>query len=270
MASRTLKLVSPAMRGNDVERFQRDINAELGRWDIEFRLTEDGVYGTATRDTAASVCYGLGLQSPVMDHGATPAIRLKVRHRRLTPTEKVRFRDRAEWRDRLRRRLDGPGAVNAALSFALSMLGISENPPGSNTGPKIDAWQRACGVHAAPWCGCFVNACLVSGGFPDQEWLRYCPWIEGRAKSSEGGWSWHQVPKVGDLVLYGSRIAQHVGIVKEVGAVADTATIEGNTSTGPGGSQSSGGIVALRHRHIDGSLQALPIRGYARPPWRDV
>jgi hypothetical protein len=259
------------MRGSDVERFQRDINAELGRWDIKFRLTEDGIYGSLTRDTAQSVCYGLGLKSPVMDHGATPAIRSKVRHRKLTPMEAVRFKDRAEWRERLRRRLDGEGsAITAALSFAQSMLGISENPPGSNTGPKIDDWERRCGVHAAPWCGCFVNACLVAGGFPDQEWLRYCPWIEGRATSGEGGWSWHQVPKEGDLVLYGAAIAQHVGIVKEIGAFADTATIEGNTSNGPGGSQSNGGIVALRHRHKDGSLSGFPIRGYARPPWRDA
>lgn len=256
------------MRGNDVQRFQHDLNAELRRWHIKTQLAEDGVYGHATRDMAASVCYGLGLNS--MEHGATPAIRLKVRHRQLTAMEAVRFHAREDWRVRLAKRLDGPGsAITAALAFAQSMIGISENPPGSNTGPKIDAWQKACGVHAAPWCGCFVNACLVAAGFPDQEWLRYCPWIEGRAKAGDGGWGWFQVPRPGDLVLYGSTIAQHVGIVKDADLQAPShiTSIEGNTSNGPGGSQSNGGCVALRQRHKDGSLDGFPIRGYARAPW---
>jgi hypothetical protein len=272
MATRTLKLTSPAMRGTDVERFQKDLNAELGRWKVPHRLDVDGIYGTATRDTAKSVCYGLGMKSPVLEHGATPAVRSKVRHRKLTTMEIVRFHAREEWRGRYRRRYESPAhAINAAVAFARSMVGISEDPPGSNTGPKIDAWQKACGVHAAPWCGCFVNACLVAGGFPDQEWLRYCPWIEGRARAGEGGWLWTPTAQRGDLALYGTGIAGHVGLVTDLGASwRDRETVEGNTSNGPGGSQSNGGIVAIRHREQDGSLQGFPVRGYARPPWKAV
>jgi hypothetical protein len=271
MAVRTLKMTSPAMRGTDVENFQRDLNAELKRWNVPFALDVDGVYGTTTRDTARSVCYGLGLKSPVMEHGATPAIRSKVRHRNLTPTELVRFHAREDWRQRLAKRHGAPDkAILQALAFARSMVGVTENPAGSNTGAKIDQWEKACGVHAAPWCGCFANAVLVAGGFPDQEWLRFCPWIEARARSGEGGWSWHTVPQVGDLVLYGSPVAEHVGVVAEAEPVqwGDRETVEGNTSNGPGGSQSNGGIVAIRHRHTDGTLNGFPIRGYARPPWK--
>lgn len=271
MSDRALKLTSPAMRGTDVERFQRDINAELKRWSIDHALDVDGVYGPETRDTAKSVCYGLGLKSPVMQHGATVYVRLKIRNRKLTSAELKRFKARAEWRKRLKARYDGPdAAILAAISFARSNLGVTESPPGSNRGAKIDVWERACGCIAAPWCGCFINACLVAAGFPDQEWLRYCPWIEGKAKSGESGWSWHTSPEVGDLVLYGSSIAQHVGLVETVDGMRDASTIEGNTSNGPGGSQSNGGIVALRHRHTDGSLNGFPIRGYARPPWKKV
>jgi hypothetical protein len=273
LSSRTFNLTSPAMHGTDVERFQRDLNAELKRWHVPHQLDEDGVYGTVTRDTARSVCYGLGLKSPVMENGATPAIRLKVRHRKLTAAELVRYRERDDWRRRYVRRFGGPDpAITAALAFARSMVGITESPPNSNRGPKIDGWERACGVFAAPWCGCFANAVLVAGGFPDQEWLRFCPWIEGRAKSGESGWLWTQAPKAGDLVLYGASIAQHVGVVAAVDGTPqrDTLTYEGNTSSGPGGSQSNGGIVAARRRHEDGSLAGFPIRGYARPPWKEL
>jgi len=270
MSDRTLKMTSPAMEGADVKGFQSDLNAELGRWLIGFRLTEDGVYGPQTRDVAKSVCYGLGLSSPVMEHGATPSIRIKVRHRRLAKAEAKRFDDRAQWRKKLRLRLDGEhDVVGDVLAYARSKVGVKESPPNSNRGPLIDKWQRACGFIAGPWCGAFTNACLTAAGFPDQEWLRYCPWIEGRAKSGEGGWRWTQTPEPGDLVLYGARIAQHVGVVSKVNGqvIGDTETIEGNTGSGPGGSQANGGMVAIRHRHKDGSLGNFPIRGYARPPY---
>lgn len=266
MSTRTLKLTSPAMRGTDVERFQKDVNAELDRWGIDYRVKEDGVYGHDTRDTAQSVCYGLGLKSAVMDRGATPAIRTKIRHRKLSSTELTRYKARAEWRQRLRDRLDDTpeAAIKRATAFARAMVGVTENPPGSNRGVKIDKWCRATGFLGGPWCGAFANAVLVAGGFADQEWLRYCPWIEQKARAGEAGWKWVASPKQGDLVLYGRSIAQHVGYVVTPDPFK---TIEGNTSSGPGGSQDNGGGVFQRERKSDGSLAAMPIRGFARPPW---
>ena len=272
MSTRALKLTSPAMRGNDVERFQRDVNAELDRWGISYRLDVDGVYGPETRDVAKSVSYGLGLASPVMDHGATPAIRLKIRNRKLSKAELARYDDRKDWRKRLGKRLEGPDeAIKDGLEWLSRQVGMTESPAGSNRGPKIDQWERACGVFAAPWCGCLANAFLEECGFAAQEWLRFCPWIEQRAKAGEGGWSWHTSdPHPGDLVLYGSGVAEHVGVVENASGGRDTSTIEGNTSSGPGGSQSNGGGVFRRHRHTDGSLSGFPIRGYARPPWKKL
>jgi hypothetical protein len=119
-------------------------------------------------------------------------------------------------------------------------------------------------------CGAFVNACLHASGFSDNFWLRYCPWTESHARGRLDGWSWVSVGsevQIGDLALYGSREADHVGLVVEVSNGRDVETIEGNTSSGPGGSQSNGGGVFVRHRHTDGSLGGFPIRGYARPPW---
>jgi hypothetical protein len=267
VSNRTLALTSPHMTGGDVELLQKDLNARFAAWDVPYAVDVDGDYGMNTRDAAASILYGLGVQ-PGAEDGVSPVDRLKIRYGwdRLTAEEKVRQQDRAEWRRRLADRYGG-GSVKIALDYARNHIGVTEHPAGSNRGPQVDAWERACQVLAAPWCGCFVNGCLVAAGLPNTVWLRYCPSIEGVAKSGQGGWEWTHDPQPGDLVLYGSREAQHVGIVEKTASGRDTQTIEGNTSNGPGGSQSNGGIVARRHRHDDGSLNGFPIRGYARPPW---
>lgn len=269
MSSRTLKLTSPAMHGSDVKGFQHDLNNELARWGIHHRIPEDGRYGMVTRDAAVSVCHGLGLASSLMDRGATPAVRLKVRNRKLTTAEQRRFHDLADWRAHLKARYEGPEhAIVLAVGYAIAHVGVKEDGVHPNRGVQVDRWERACGILGAPWCGCFVNACLVAAGFPNQPWLIFCPTIEGRAKAGVDGWSWHRTARVGDLVLYGQSVAEHVGKVVEVDhAARDKTTIEGNTTGGPGGPQADGGMVAERHRHGDGSLARFPIRGYARAPW---
>ena len=225
-----------------------------------------------SRDAAKSVLYGLGVDAGNEYDGVSPSDRTKIRHGwdQLTPEEQVRNQDRKDWRRRLAERYGG-GAVGAALKFARDNIGVTEHPANSNRGPKIDQWERACGVLGAPWCGCFVNACLHAAGFPDQFWLRFCPSIEAKAKAGVDGWRWIAPGsrcQPGDLVLYGASEADHVGIVEEVASGVDTSTVEGNTSNGPGGSQANGGVVARRHRHSDGSLSGFPIRGYARAPWK--
>jgi hypothetical protein len=280
MSDRTLVLTSPHMRGDDVTGLQGDVNRRLAAWDVSLVLDVDGDYGMVSRDAAASCLYGLGVDEGGGFDGVSPTDRLKIRHGwdSLTSEEKTRQRDRAGWRKRLADRYSG-GSVEVALAFARARIGVTENPAGSNSdrgtgatgsGKNIDRWERMCLMGAGPWCGCFVNACLVAAGFPSDFRLRFCPSLEGMAKSGQGGWSW--VPaggtvRPGDVVLYGSSVAQHQGLVETVSGGRDTSTIEGNTGTGPGGSQSNGGIVARRRRHTDGSLGGFPIRGYARPSW---
>lgn len=264
-----LALTSPHMTGSVVKQFQTDMNTRLDAWDVPFHVTVDGDYGQESRDTAQSILYGLGVDASSNDFdGVSSTDRLKVRYGydRLTNAEKVLHDSRGDWRRRFADRYGG-GAVKVALDFAASQIGVTEHPAGSNRGPKIDDWEKACGVHAAPWCGCFANACVVAGGLPSDFRLRYCPAIEALAKNGESGWLWTKTPQPGDLVLYGASIASHVGIVESIFNGRDQSTIEGNTSNGPGGSQSNGGCVARRHRHEDGSLSGFPIRGYARPPW---
>jgi hypothetical protein len=265
MSARTFKLTSPAMHGPDVELLQRDVNAQFKRWGVNHSVKLDAAYGPHTRDALLTILYGLGVAKSILDHGATPAIRRKVRKRWLNPAERVRYRARKDWRARLVKRYKGHGP-ELALAWAKSMVGVTESPPGSNRGRLIDTWERLCQVLGAPWCGCFTNRALMAAGFPAQPWLRYCPWVEQRAKAGEGGWSWHPPgeARAGDIALYGADIAHHQGLVK---AVQDT--YEGNTSNGPGGNQSNGGIVAHRTDR-DWKDPSFPCRGVARPPYASV
>lgn len=262
MSSRTFHLTSPLMHGSDVKAWQDTLNDQLKDWQIDLRIDADGEFGERTMQVTGAVRYGRGILETTKDR-VSPDLRRKIRNKKLTTAETERYHARAEWRAQLRKRYE-EGPTDEAIAFARSMIGVTEHPAGSNQGPHITGWLQDVGINfGAPWCGAFANAVLMHAGFPPQEWLRYCPYTEAHAKGGLDGWSWHTTAKTGDLVLYGTSLAQHVGYV-----VDETTTIEGNTSSGPGGSQSNGGGVFERHRHSDGSLAGFPIRGYARPPYR--
>jgi hypothetical protein len=262
VAHRTFKLASPLMHGDDIHTFQRTINQQFRTWKVNNQIDEDGEYGSMTREATVQVVYGLGISRGELEHGVTPAVRIKIRNRdHRTQLELQREQERADWVRRFRRRFDGHGP-KAAIAYARKHVGLTEIGQ-SNRGPLIDRWERFCSVIGAPWCGCFCNACLMAAGFPAQPFLRFCPWIEGRAKSGEGGWSWHSMSQArpGDLILYGAGTAEHVGLY-----VGSGVTIEGNTSSGTGGSQANGGGVYVRRRNF--SNPGFPARGAARPPYR--
>jgi hypothetical protein len=264
---RTIRLTSPPMRGDDVRLLQVTINRQYRTWGVAAKIAEDGVYGQQTRAHLRTVLYGLGIEQRRLDNGVTPELRVKLRRKRLTRAERRRYEARAPWRRRLVKRYrSSSDAVAAAVRFGRAHVGVTERPPGSNSGPQITAWLRAVEVGPAPWCGAFVNACLQAAGFPAQPWLRYCPWIEARARAGEDGWSWHAIgdARPGDLVLYGIREAVHVGLY-----VGRGVTVEGNTSSDNRGSQDNGGGVFLRRRNLTGG-GGFPARGVARPPYRDL
>jgi hypothetical protein len=251
------------MQGRDIAHFQEALNQRFHSWHVGFYLDVDGGYGAQTRNATERVLYGLGIAQAELEHGVTPELRTKLRHPdRRSHAELARANERRDWLRRLRHRFDGHGPA-AAIAYARKYVGTTENPPGSNRGPKIDQWERMCHMIAQPWCGAFSNACLVAAGFPSQPWMSYCPTIEGKARSREGGWSWHPIgnARPGDLVLYGRNVAEHVELYAGAGA-----TYGGNTSSGSAGSQSNGGGVFKRGRNF--ADPGFPARGVARPPYR--
>ena len=108
------------------------------------------------------------------------------------------------------------------------------------------------GVSGVPYCAMFASYCLDWAGVPCAGMpSAYCPDIVSAGEDAGATVSCEDA-EPGDLVLFdwgGDGLADHVGIVKE-NHPSDgyMTTIEGNTSSGAGGSQSNGGVVAQRQR----------------------
>ncbi len=282
---RVLVVVDPPMQGRDVANLQRAISARLKARGIDVPVASHGKFTEATALAAIEAQYFLGLRQDtylrtdakghrILTEGAQRIIREPDTR---TPDQLQRAKDRRGQLERGPRYYEelaksfGPGGgVKDALAFAAAQVGIKERPAGSNSGPKIDDWIHAGGYNGpVPWCGCFVNACIMAAGLPSGAgWIGYTPYIVSRAKAGTDGWSWHKVGQPGDLALFdtpGGAAAVHVEIVRE--RLSDTrySTYGGNTSAGDG-SQSDGGMVARRDDRA--TTGAFPIVGFARPPYK--
>jgi hypothetical protein len=142
------------------------------------------------------------------------------------------------------------------VKYAASFIGTKEHPAGTNTGPRIDGWQRNFGIHAEPWCGAFVGSMLLHVGVHVSSRIVYVPSIVTDAKNGVNNFrGWTTDPKraqPGDVVtLFGE---EHTELVRKITATG-VHTIGGNTSFDNAGSQSNGGCVAPKFRsfnQIDG------------------
>lgn len=147
---------------------------------------------------------------------------------------------------------------HAATARALTQVGVTEHPAGSNDGPQIKIYRDsvAKGLRPGPWCMYLVH------------WA-FSPWVQ------LGGWGsvelfeqWARAqgelvlrPRRGDICCYdwnSDNWADHVGLVTRVLAlrwrgkvfVGWVKTVEGNTSPDMRGSQSNGGRVCIKRRWI--------------------
>jgi hypothetical protein len=163
----------------------------------------------------------------------------------------------------------------AALRRALTFVGTTENPPGSNKGPLIDQWNESAGVPAGSfWCCSFIHAMFkqaanysLGGGASVSAllyWARTAKFVVAR-------------PRRGDLACFdfseGDRygpFGDHIGQVVRVLALRWSGgkftgwirTVEGNTSRQNDlfGSQSNGGGVFIRTRWIRKPVGAVFVR----------
>ena len=127
-----------------------------------------------------------------------------------------------------------PGAGGAQpLAAAQAEVGVSEQPPGSNDGPRIAEYRAAtAGSGVGPWCAYFASWAAAQAGVPLGEAGQgfgsvgaLYGWAQrtGRATPAGPGVS----PSPGDLIVWGGR---HVGIVEAVDPDGSVHTIEGNSS----------------------------------------
>jgi hypothetical protein len=284
---RELVVVDPPMSGRDVANFQRAIRERLQSRGLadDVVVPLHGKFTHATWVAAVEAGYFMGLlsgtylktdkQRGVSTEGAQMIIRNPDRR---SPEQLERAKARQGQLERGPRYYEDLAKANgvtigkgakAALAFAAKQIGTTESPAGSNWGPKIGGWIKTAGYDGpVPWCGCFVNAACMAGGVSSGAgWIGYTPAIITHAKNGRGGWSWHTNSEPGDLILFdtpGGDAAVHVGMVETPLAGAHDKTIEGNTSSGPGGSQANGGGVFRRDRSSSSGFRTV---GYARPPW---
>jgi hypothetical protein len=290
---RLLTVVDPPLEGRDVANLQRAVRDRLesrGLGHKDIPVPEHGKFTAFTELACIEAQYFLGLRSDtylkrdrrgqrILTEGAQRVIREPETR---DADQLARAKSRQAQLDRGPRYyaelaasmgLKGGRGVEDALKFAASHVGIKEHPARSNSGPFIDAWCRLAGYTSpVPWCGCFVNACLVAAGLPTgKSWkIGFTPAIVAHAKNGVGGWSWHEIGQRGDLALYddapGGPPAVHVEIVRERLSRQHYSTFGGNTSSGTAGSQSNGGMVARRDDRS--TVGAFHIIGFARPPYK--
>lgn len=161
-----------------------------------------------------------------------------------------------------------------ALKWANDAVGVVEQPPGSNSGPRISKWQReagyAGGTPGVPYCACFV-ACGVQHATRKRIRARqlggYCPSIVAMAGSGSLGLRLVKLDNAlpGDLVFFdfpGGERHDHVGFFVKHNHDGTFSTIEANTSPSNSGSQANGGGVYRRVR-ANGLASAV-----VRPPYK--
>jgi hypothetical protein len=131
-------------------------------------------------------------------------------------------------------------------------IGIMEEPPNSNRGPRIDLFNEHAGVKlGSPYCTSFITYHLDSLGIKNPGGA----WSPSYARSKDIIWKYrgkdNKEPLMGDVVsyYYGNlgRVG-HVGFFEKKVKNSDThcVTIEANTSGGSGINRNGGGIYRIK------------------------
>lgn len=258
-AHRGLHLVSPLMHGPDVEALQAALEMGMANHKIDWLpLTVDGKFGPQTVHAARFYSWVLGLgkghREPIQKrHTVTAATQTLIRNPETrTNVDRRRAKRRQPHLAKIRKAQEE--GAKAAVTYARSFIGTTEDPPGSNRGPVVhnakgepggvSFWQQHWGLDGSYWCLSFASYCAaVPGGAKIGGNVSYSVAIEGYARMHENGWI--QVPddqaRAGDFRIWKfdgpSQPSDHGELVE----VFDE-DIGGNTSSDTG-SQSDGGGV---------------------------
>lgn len=247
---RSLYLTSPELRGKDV----RDLQYALGKRGAG--VTIDAQYGPATEHAVRTVAYRMGLGHV----DALPAIQRIIEGKQpRTPLDLKRAKDRAKAAAKANTGLNG------VWEHATQYIGVAEVGD-TNTGyPYPSGWEKNFGMNGVSWCGCFAGSMVLLAGGHVNSRVAYTPYIEADARTGTNGFAQftmeHARAAKGWLVLYcwnGTNVPEHVGVVESFNPQGPV-SVEGNTSSGDGGSQSNGGCVARRQRSYSNVV------GYALP-----
>jgi hypothetical protein len=130
----------------------------------------------------------------------------------------------------------GPASGSAgqrALAVAQAEVGVTEQPPGSNDGPRIAQYrQSTAGSGIGPWCSYFVSWAAQQAGAPLGEAGQGFGGVGAVSAWAQRTGRWNPAgsgtpPSAGDLIVWGG---EHIGIVESVEPDGSITTIEGNSS----------------------------------------
>lgn len=266
---RDLHLATPPVEGADVRALQSTINERYDHFKIDRAIEVDGVLGSQTLHAAEEVGVAVGVvggdRRAFRRRTITESAQKLIRGRKATLAERAAAKARAPFRRRLRRRY-AKDAGEIAVQKAMKLVGVHEEPSGSNWGPMVSRFITFCG-YSGPvyWCGCFACWVVVKLGgaaIPNRIRLGYAPYITADALAHTNGLTALPIAKGRAGCLGSLWGGEHVvTLAEDVEPGATTVkTIEGNTSSSTG-SQSNGGEVAVHERALsdfDHGICALP------------
>ena len=144
--------------------------------------------------------------------------------------------------------------VAGIISDARAAIGVCEDPPQSNRGVEIDAWNRARGADVGSyWCASFAtsmwadNGAATAGVGHDPSCDQLMQWCVATGRFSK-------VAALGAFIFYGvPGDAKHVGIVQRLAPYLTT--IEGNAAWG--GAFATNGDCVISRRPVEASASIL-------------
>lgn len=272
---RPLHLASPPLKGADVSALQGATNKQFDHLKIDRQVVVDGELGGDTFSAAKEAAIALGVIGDAHDkldrHTVSEGTQKLIRGRHRTDLEVAAGKEREGYRKHLRKRY-AKSAGELAIEKSAGLVGIHEQPAGSNLGPVITDMEQFTGYvvpdangEGVYWCGCcaaWVVIKLGGANIPNRIRLGYAPYITADALAGTNGLTAHPVAdcQAGDLgSLWGG---EHVVTVRGPVRGGMVPTREGNTSAA-NGSQSNGGEVADKERPISDFDQGI----VARPGW---
>lgn len=266
---RRLALASPKERGPDVRALQGSINKQYEHFKIDRQIAKDADFGAQTFDAAQEVALCLGVcgdaqvkleQRKTVSEG-TQAL---IRGRKRTDEEEAASRKREDYRKKLRKRYaKEPG--EEAVAQGRKLIGVKEQPEGSNWGGKVEDFIRFTGYgEAVYWCGCYACWVVVKLGganIPARIRLGFAEYITLDALAGRNGLTAipAQNARPGDIAcLWGGK---HIEVIAERPSGGAVRCLGGNTSKG--GQESNGGEVAENTRSLSDFDRGI----VARPHW---
>ena len=153
---RTFRLTSPRMHGDDVKTWQQILNKQFDNWGVNFHVKLNGDFDVPTRDATATVLHGLGIKRVEMVAGVMPELQIKVRDKKLSPSERLRRVQRRLWRRLLRDKYAGGGVAPPLVKINSSSWGW--HPPGH------DGVDLTCPPDSPIFAVCEAKVIDVRGG----------------------------------------------------------------------------------------------------------